>query len=132
MLKTLPGTTLEFDWSRLEEVEKTLSSLFLAGGLTLSQVSGLTGLEPYMIQNWVRRGFLAPPERKRYTRRQFSRIVIINMLKDSMHCNTFTFDKIEGIFSKNSTAILIVISRISAMDFPRKRTSNVSRLYRLP
>ena len=84
MLKTLPGTTLEFDWSRLEEAEKTLSSLFLAGGLTLSQVSGLTGLEPYMIQNWVRRGFLAPPERKRYTRRQFSRIVIINMLKDSM------------------------------------------------
>ena len=34
MLKTLPGTTLEFDWSRLEEAEKTLSSLFLAGGLT--------------------------------------------------------------------------------------------------
>lgn len=37
MLKTLPGTTLEFDWSRLEEAEKTLSSLFLAGGLTLSK-----------------------------------------------------------------------------------------------
>ena len=47
----------------------------------LSQVASLTGLEPYVIQNWVRRGFVAPPERKRYSRRQFSRIVLINMLE---------------------------------------------------
>ncbi|MFR8526814.1 MAG: MerR family transcriptional regulator [Flavonifractor plautii] len=28
----------------------------------LSQVASLTGLEPYVIQNWVRRGFVAPPD----------------------------------------------------------------------
>lgn len=84
MAKTLPGTTIPVDWSRPEEAETRLNSLFLAGGLMLSQVASLTGLEPYVIQNWVRRGFVAPPERKRYSRRQFCRIVLINMLKDSM------------------------------------------------
>ena len=77
-----------------EEAETLLNSLFLAGGLMLSQVAILTGLEPYVIQNWVRRGFVAPPERKRYSRRQFSRIVLINMLKDSMQ-----LDKICALLS---------------------------------
>ena len=72
MAKTLPGTTIAVDWNRPEEAETLLNSLFLAGGLMLSQVASLTGLEPYVIQNWVRRGFVAPPERKRYSRRQFS------------------------------------------------------------
>ena len=84
MAKTLPGTTIAVDWNKPEEAETLLNSLFLAGGLMLSQVASLTGLEPYVIQNWVRRGFAAPPERKRYSRRQFCRIVLINMLKDSM------------------------------------------------
>ena len=94
MAKTLPGTTIPVDWSRPEEAETRLNSLFLAGGLMLSQVASLTGLEPYVIQNWVRRGFVAPPERKRYSRRQFSRIVLINMLKDSMQ-----LDKICALLS---------------------------------
>jgi DNA-binding transcriptional MerR regulator len=55
--------------------------MFLAGGIVLSQVSGITGLEPYTVQNWVKRGLLVPPERKRYTLRQLCRIININMLK---------------------------------------------------
>lgn len=94
MPKTLPGTTIEIDWDRPEEAETLLSSLFLAGGLMLSQVARLTGLEPYVIQNWVRRGFVAPPQQKRYSRRQFSRIVLINMLKDSLQ-----LDKICALLS---------------------------------
>lgn len=50
----------------------------------LSQVARLTGLEPYVIQNWVRRGFVSPPQRKRYSYRQFCRIAMINMLKDAL------------------------------------------------
>lgn len=33
------------------------------------------------MQNWVKRGFLSPPVRKRYTMRQLCRIIHINMLK---------------------------------------------------
>ena len=99
MAKTLPGTTIAVDWNRPEEAETLLNSLFLAGGLMLSQVASLTGLEPYVIQNWVRRGFVSPPERKRYSRRQFSRIVLINMLKDSVILKPISFLKGRNVCS---------------------------------
>ena len=57
----LPGTVLEVDGSRPEAADELFSSLFVTGGLVLSQVCQITGLEPYAVQNWVKRGFLAPP-----------------------------------------------------------------------
>ena len=50
----------------------------------LSQVSSVTGLEPYTIQNWVKRGFLPPPQQKRYNMEQVCRIININMLKGAL------------------------------------------------
>lgn len=84
MRQTLPGTTIEADLSCSGTVAALLDPLFLTGGLMLSQVARLTGLEPYVIQNWVRRGFVSPPQRKRYSYRQFCRIAMINMLKDAL------------------------------------------------
>ena len=55
MLKTLPGATVEVDISNPQAADDILSSLFLTGGLMLSQVSQFTGLEPHTIQNWVKR-----------------------------------------------------------------------------
>lgn len=81
-MKLLPGTTIET--TDPKQAEHLLGPMFLAGGLVLSQVASLTGLEPYVIQNWVKRGFVSPPVQKRYSRRQFCRIAIINMLKDSL------------------------------------------------
>ena len=79
----LPGTTIETDLSKPDAAERMFSPMFMAGGLVLSQVSQLTGLEPHVIQNWVKRGFVSSPVAKKYSRRQFCRIVIINFLKDS-------------------------------------------------
>ena len=81
---TLPGTVLSVDADRPQAAEEVFSSLFLAGGLVLSQVTQVTGLESYIIQNWVRRGFLAPPKQRKYTRRQLSRILMINALKSTL------------------------------------------------
>lgn len=81
---TLPGTVLSVDADRPQAAEEVFSSLFLAGGLVLSQVTQVTGLEPYIIQNWVRRGFLTPPKQRKYTRRQLSRILMINALKSTL------------------------------------------------
>ena len=78
---TIPGTVLQIPRKDAEHIADVFSSMFLAGGIVLSQVSGITGLEPYTVQNWVKRGLLAPPERKRYTLRQLCRIININMLK---------------------------------------------------
>ena len=78
---TIPGTILQIPRQDAEHVEDVFTSMFLGGGIVLSQVSGITGLEPYAVQNWVKRGFLSPPEHKRYTLRQLCRILNINMLK---------------------------------------------------
>ena len=77
----IPGTTLEAHRSDADRTDGLFQSMFLVGGLTLSQVAGITGLEPYAIQNWVKRGFLSPPRNKRYDMEQLCRIIIINMLR---------------------------------------------------
>lgn len=78
---TLPGTVLTVPRADADRASLTLGNLFLAGGISLGQVSSITGLESYTVQNWVKRGFLAPPVGKRYTLRQLCRILNINMLR---------------------------------------------------
>lgn len=81
---TIPGTTLTAERADADRTAERFQALFLAGGLTLSQVSNITGLEPYTVQNWVKRGFLSPPRCKRYDMEQVCRIVNINILKGAM------------------------------------------------
>ena len=81
---TIPGTTLEAQRSNADRTENLFQSMFLAGGLTLSQVARITGLENHTIQNWVKRGFLPPPQNKRYNMEQVCRIININILKGNM------------------------------------------------
>ena len=78
---TIPGTVLIGHREHPEAAQAQISSMFLAGGMVRSQVAAVTGMEAHAVQNWVKRGFLSPPVGKRYTCRQFCRIVIINMLK---------------------------------------------------
>ena len=81
---TLPGTVLQIDSGQAAGTAGLFRSMFLPGGMVLSQVAGISGLEPYTVQNWVKRGFLAPPKGKRYTMRQLCRILNINMLKGAL------------------------------------------------
>ena len=78
---TIPGTVLEAHREAEGESERMLRSLFLGGDISLSQVAGITGLEPYTIQNWVKRGFLTPPVQKKYSIDQLCRIINIHMLR---------------------------------------------------
>lgn len=90
MIDRLPGTTIEIAVPNAKAARDILSNVFLSGGLMMSQVAGLTGLEYYVIQNWVKRGFLSPPQKKLYSMRQFCRIAIINMLRDSLQIEKIT------------------------------------------
>ena len=78
---TLPGTVLTVPRQNAAQIPEQFRAMFLPGGMVLSQVSAITGLESYTIQNWVKRGFLTPPQNKRYTLRQLCRIMHINMLR---------------------------------------------------
>ena len=104
----IPGTVLEAPQENADQVESLFQPMFLAGGMMLSQVSSITGLEPYIIQNWVKRGFLSPPQNKRYTLRQLCRILNINMLKGVLPmeqlCGMLTY--INGSLSDESDDLI--------------------------
>jgi len=84
MAARLPGTTIEVSAIKKDCSRILFDGIFAAGGITLSQVSIMTGLEPYIIQNWVKRGFVSSPVNRQYTKSQFARIVNINMLRESL------------------------------------------------
>ena len=81
---TIPGTTLTGSRSEADQIEKQFQSLFLAGGLSLSQVSAITGLENHTIQNWVKRGFLPSPVGKKYDMERLCRLINLNILRGNL------------------------------------------------
>ena len=87
---TIPGTVLTGKREDARLIEQQFTAMFLGGGIMLSQVAAITGLEPYTVQNWVKREFLPPPEHKRYNMNQLCRIVTINMLKNSLPMEKIT------------------------------------------
>ena len=80
----IPGTTLTGERENADRIDGLFRSMFLTGGLTLSQVASVTGLESYTVQNWVKRGFLPSPQNKRYDMEQVCRLININILKGTM------------------------------------------------
>ena len=100
MKTTYPGTTVEI--SKLEKgcSKQFFDSIFATGGLTLAQVCVMTGLEPYLVQNWVKRGFVPSPVKRVYSQRQFARIIIINMLREALQ-----IDKICDLISITSVTL---------------------------
>jgi hypothetical protein len=84
MVTKYPGTTIEVLSLKKGNSKILFDGIFATGGITLSQVSNMTGLEPYLVQNWVKRKFVSSPVKKLYSKEQFARIVIINMLRESL------------------------------------------------
>lgn len=108
MATVLPGTTIEISSLQQGSSRQLFDGIFAAGGITLSQVSVMTGLEPYMIQNWVKRGFVSSPLKRQYTKEQFARIVTINMLKESLQleriCSILSY--INGVLDDDSDDLI--------------------------
>ena len=80
----IPGTVLTAKREEAANIQSDFKAMFLAGGIMLSQVSAISGLEPYDVQNWVKRRLLPPPVNKRYDLNQLCRILNINMLKKAL------------------------------------------------
>ncbi|MBO5079023.1 MAG: DUF1836 domain-containing protein, partial [Oscillospiraceae bacterium] len=80
MIWTIPGTILQGPRTDAVHIHQQFGAMFLGGGVVLSQVTALTGLESHSIQNWVKRGFLRPPVQKRYDIDQLCRIATIHAL----------------------------------------------------
>ena len=81
MCNTLPGTSIEV--LNLEKgCSKSLfDGIFAAGGITLSQVCVMAGVEPYLVQNRVKRGFVSSPRKRLYSSYQSTTAVFISSAK---------------------------------------------------
>lgn len=85
MLSKIPGTELDFEKGFEMNAFAVLTPLLsVTKGLTLGQISEITGLQGSTIQNWIKRGWVANPKNRRYGERQVARIIIINMLRNSL------------------------------------------------
>lgn len=105
---TIPGTVLKAPRNEAAHIEQQFHAMFLGGGIALGQVAAMTGLEPYAIQNWVKRKFLPPPIKKRYDLNQFCRILTINSLKSELTmeqiCSLLSF--VNGMLDDDSDNLI--------------------------
>jgi len=85
MLQNIPGTVLPAtERTQTDAFSELTPVLHATGGLTLSQLCDLVGLNATTVQNWIKRGWVASPEGKRYSATQLARILLINLLRGSM------------------------------------------------
>lgn len=82
---TIPGTTMPYTEENRAAFSYIEPLITATGGLALSQVCAITGLEGSTVQNWVKRGWVAKTTDKKYGEVQVARILIINALRDCLH-----------------------------------------------
>jgi len=81
----IPGTRLhKHEMGNVTGMEFLDKIFFITDGIMLSQVREISNVDGSTLQNWVKRGWIMNPINKRYSKDQLARILIINMLRDTM------------------------------------------------
>jgi len=57
---------------------------YISNGIMLAQIREITGIDGTTLQNWVKRGWVSNPYHKLYNKEQLARILLINMMRDTM------------------------------------------------
>jgi len=101
-VKVQPGSPDDKGFAKIEML------LEATGGLSLSQVCAVTGLEGSTIQNWVKRGWVEHPVGKKYEEVHIARILIINALKECIKLEhiALLMDYVNGSSQSGSEAVI--------------------------
>ncbi len=97
--KRIPGTILDMDKmgnaTGLEFINKVF---YITDRIMLAQIREITGIDGTTLQNWLKRGWVGAPDKKSYGREHLARILIINMMRDTMQLSRvlFTIEYING------------------------------------
>lgn len=88
----IPGTILTREKMGNVTGEEFLDKIFyISDHVMLAQIREIAGVDGSTLQNWLKRGWVASPVNKMYTRDQLARILIINMLRDTMQLCDISF-----------------------------------------
>lgn len=91
-IKNIPGTVLEMEkMDNATGMEFLNKVFFITNGIMLGQIREITGLDGTTLQNWVKRGWVGNPKNKTYDREQLARILLINMMRDTMQLSRVIF-----------------------------------------
>lgn len=91
-LTKIPGTILERSRMGGATGEEFLDKIFyLSGGIMLAQIREIAGIDGSTLQNWLKRGWVVAPKNKLYGKDQLARILIINMMRDTMQLCDISF-----------------------------------------
>lgn len=92
MLEYIPGTVMLRDkMGDVTGLEFLKKIYFITDGIKLSQVREITGVDGTTLQNWVKRGWILNPVNKTYGIDQLARILIINMMRDTVQLSRISF-----------------------------------------
>ncbi len=81
----IPGTLMDkVKMGNVTGLEFLDKIFYITDGIMLSQIREISGIDGSTLQNWTKRGWVANAHNKRYGKNQLARILIINMMRDSM------------------------------------------------
>ncbi len=91
-LNNIPGTILErTKMGNVTGMDFLDKVFYITNGIMLSQIREISGIDGTTLQNWVKRGWVGNPTKKTYDREQLARILIINMMRDTMQLSRVIF-----------------------------------------
>lgn len=91
-LDHIPGTILERKKMGNVTGQEFLDKIFyITNGIMLAQIRDIAGVDGSTLQNWLKRGWVVNPKNKMYNRDQLARILIINMMRDTMQLCDISF-----------------------------------------
>ena len=92
MTEFVPGTVMARSASdNATGMEFLHRVYFVSDGIKLSQLREISGVDGTTLQNWVKRGWLLNPVNKLYGIDQLARILIINMMTDTVQLSRISF-----------------------------------------
>jgi len=90
--ENIPGTLFPLEKMGGVTGKEFLDKVFyITDGIMLAQVREITGIDGTTLQNWLKRGWVASPAKKAYSKEHLARILIINMLRDTMQLSRIIY-----------------------------------------
>lgn len=97
--RNIPGTILNMEkMDGATGMDFLNKVFFISDYIMLAQIREITGIDGTTLQNWLKRGWVGTPNKKSYTKEHLARILIVNMMRDTMQLSRiiFTLEYING------------------------------------
>lgn len=93
--KYIPGTVMEREkMGNVTGLDFLDKIFFVTDGIMLAHIREICAIDGSTLQNWTKRGYVASAKSKKYDKNQLARILIINMMRDTMQ-----LDKISSVLA---------------------------------